>query len=344
MSDYNSIEIKSCSSQKELENIVGENDVLNVFFSNNYLQFCNCKYLYLYSTDFVIPVLLNQNGPFRNAAFLSEPYRYGFKGEAEESFINSVVEYIRHNCNVHWIAETPAYALFSEAPENSLSIPFGSHIVDLSNDVDTLWSKVHSKHRNVIKKAEKEGVQIVKGNSEKILNDYHSIDIETWERSNVKASGVDHLKEMVTKLGDEVIFYLAYKDGVPQAGAIFYYNKAMCYYMHGASCNNSFTGSSNLLHWVAMQDMKMAGVKKYSYVGARIDEDPNSKFHGIQRFKERFGGELFVGERFKVIFSPIMYWLFKLLVSLKQSLHNRNWHWYKDSIDMELPKWKTKNR
>jgi lipid II:glycine glycyltransferase (peptidoglycan interpeptide bridge formation enzyme) len=82
---------------------------------------------------------------------------------------------------------------------------------------------------------------------------------------------------------------MAYKEGEPQAGAILCYNQAMCYYMH-ASRNHSFTGQRNLLQWRAMLDMKAAGVKKYSFVGCRINEDENSKYHGIQRFKERFGG------------------------------------------------------
>jgi len=340
MAVSNNIVISTSKSLYDLKNVIGDNANFNVFFIINYSQNSKCEKVFLYSSEFIIPVILYKKGPFKSSSFLTEPCRYKEYDEDETDFLNAVCNYLKENYHVSWIMETPASALFPVAPSGALAIPFGSHIANLEEAVDVLWSKIHSKHRNVIKKAEKDGVEIIKGTNDKILEDYHSIDIETWERSNVKANGVEDLKKEVQSMGDNIIFYMAYKDGEPQAGAIFYYNQTMCYYMHGASRNHSYTGSSNLLHWVAMQDMKAVGVKRYSFVGARINEDPDSKFHGIQRFKERFGGTLFVGKRFKVIFNPFMYKVFVLMTSIKQSIRNKRWHWYKDSIDTELPKWK----
>ena len=340
MANYQNIVIHSCRSLLDLGNVIGNNVGLNIFYTNNGLKTSNSERVFLYSSSFVVPVSINQKGPFKSSSFLSEPHKYEDDGEDEKEFLNAVCCYLKESIHVQWIMETPAYALFPVAPAGAIAIPFGSHIVNLEEETDTLWGKVHSKHRNVIKKAEKDGVVIVKGTDNKILEDYHSIDIETWERSNVKAEGIEDLKRELKALGDNVTIYMAYKDGEPQAGAIFYYNQAMCYYMHGASRNHSYAGSSNLLHWIAMQDMKAVGVKRYSFVGARINEDPDSKYHGIQRFKERFGGELFVGKRFKVVFNPSMYKLFVFLTSLKQSIRNRRWSWYRDSIDVEYPKWR----
>lgn len=331
------IEVKLANSVSEFRQKIGRDIELNVFFSG--IEH-SANGVLLYSDDCIIPVTIQKRGPFKFASFLSEPFHYANKECNVKEFVDAVCRILKENYHVQWIMETPASALFPVAPKGAISIPFGSHIVNLEEEVDTLWSKVHSKHRNVIKKAEKDGVVIVKGTDDKILEDYHSIDVETWERSNVKANGVEDLKKEVQSKGSNIIFYMAYKEGEPQAGAIFYYNQAMSYYMHGASRNHSYTGSSNLLHWVAMQDMKAAGVKRYSYVGARINEDPDSKYHGIQRFKERFGGELFIGKRFKVIFNPFMYKLFVLMTSIKQSIRNKRWSLYKDSIDAELPKWK----
>lgn len=318
-------------------------DKLNVFFkSERLLKSTDTRnsFKYLFSDEYIVPVIILKKGLFVYASFLTEPARYKEGSESLVSFLNDVCEYLKNEKNVQWISETPASALFCEAPKGAKAIPFGSHIVNLQEDEDVLWSKMHSKHRNVIKKAEKEGVQIVKGNNDGLLQDYHKIDVETWERSNVKANGVSHLKKLRNAMEDNIVFYLAYKDGAPQAGAIFYYNKVMCYYMHGASSNHSFTGSSNLLHWKAMLDMKNEGVKRYSFVGARINEDEKSKYHGIQRFKERFGGELFVGKRFKVLFNPLMYHIYIMMVSLKVSIKQRRLVIQRDSIDQEWHKWK----
>lgn len=328
-----------------LEDIVSRqfaDEHYNVFYSESLLKGHKKggeDSVFFYSEKFVVPVTISKRGIFKYAHICVEPAIIKDGNETLKSFLDDVCCYLRDEVKVQWISETSAASLFKEAPSSSKSIPFGSHIINLENDVETLWSKVHSKHRNVIKKAEKEGVKIVKGTSDEILNDYHSIDIETWERSNVKVGSIDHLKKQVEALGDNIIFYMAYKDDVPQAGAIFYYNQTMCYYMHGASRNHSFTGSSNLLHWIAIQDMKAAGVKTYSFVGCRINEDENSKYHGIQRFKERFGGVLFVGKRFKVIFNPVMYNLYRLMVDIKMSLGQRRLVRQKDTIDQEWHKW-----
>lgn len=304
---------------------------LNVFFGGDVF--------FVYSEKYVLPVRISRRGFFRYANFPSEPVVFHDGEESLRSFLDDACRFLNDNYKIQWIAETPASALFEEAPSRSKSIPFGSHVINLEDDVEVLWGKVHSKHRNVIKKAEKEGVVVVKGQSDKILEDYHSIDVETWERSRKKANGVGHLKEMVSRMKDQVIVYIAYKDGEPQAGAVFFYNRAMCYYMYGASKNHAFSGASNYLHWTAIQDMKSASVKRYSFVGCRINEDEDSKYHGIQRFKERFGGELLVGKRFKLIFKPAIYALYKLFVDVVMSVNERRIVRHRDTIDQEWHKW-----
>ena len=132
---------------------------------------------------------------------------------------------------------------------------------------------------------------------------------------------------------------MAYLDGEPQSGAFFYFNKQMCYYMYGANKNNPHNGSGNLLQWKAILDMKAAGVKRYSFVGCRINEDENSKYHGIQRFKERFGGELIQGFMFKMDFNPFMRKLFNLVVSLRSFVSSHKYVPFKDVIDQEIHKW-----
>ena len=80
--------------------------------------------------------------------------------------------------------------------------------------------------------------------------------------------------------------------------------------------------------------MKSNGVKKYSFVGCRIGEDEDSKYHSIQRFKERFGGTLEQGYMFKTVMSQWKYQLFHCLYKIKNKTV------LTDAIDQELPKWK----
>ena len=191
----------------------------------------------------------------------------------------------------------------------------------------------------MIKKAEKDGVVVVSGVSDKLIEDYHAIDVDTWKRSNRDATGIEALKREVRSLADNAIIYIAYMDGEPQSGAFLYYNKQMCYYIYGANKNNPHIGSGNLLQWRAILDMKAKGVKKYSFVGCRINEDENSKYHGIQRFKERFGGKVIQGFLFKKDFNPIMRKLFNVAVSLRGLKSSFKYIPYKAIIDQEIHKW-----
>ena len=259
--------------------------------------------------------------------------------ETLKAFLDDVCKYLRDEVKVQWINQTSAASFFMDYPTGSKHIPFGSHVIDLSLSEEDLWKNVHSKHRNVIKKAEKDGVVIECGRTKKLVEDYHSIDIDTWNRSNKSAATENHWKDLMEMMGENCIIYIAYLDGEPQSGAFFFCNKQMCYYIYGANKNNPHIGSGNLLQWKAILDMKERGVKKYSFVGCRINEDENSKYHGIQRFKERFGGELVQGYMFKMDFKPLMRKLFNMAVSIRAMMSSCKYVAFKDVIDQEIHKW-----
>lgn len=326
-----------------IESLIPNCDDANVFFTHNYRE-SECleghSFVYLYSETYVIPVRITKKLCFKYAFFPTEPFKYNSEHEESvQSFLDQVCDYLTSVIRVDWISENDTASLFPSYPNKSIHIPFGSHVIDLSKGEDDLWGKVHSKHRNVIKKAEKDGVVIEKGVSEKLISDYHELDVDTWKRSNLSAQGKSQLRNRIQALGNNAIIYMAYKDDKPQSGGLFYYNKQMCYYMLGANCDKPYTGSGNLLQWRAILDMKAQGVEKYSFVGCRINEDENSKYHGIQRFKERFGGELVQGYLFKLINRKLKHSIFLLLIAAKSFLHTGHFSFPKDVIDQELYKW-----
>lgn len=330
---------------EHLEDIVSRqyaDEHYNVFYSAGILkegQKSSNSTVFLYSDKYVIPITLSKRGIFHYAHLNVEPAIVKDGDETLKSFLDDVCAYLKNNLKVQWINQSSAASFFMDYPTGSKHIPFGSHVIDLALDEEALWKSVHSKHRNVIKKAEKDGVVIECGRTQKLVEDYHSIDVDTWNRSSKKAVATNHWKDLLDESGENAIIYMAYLDGEPQSGAFFYYNKQMCYYMYGANKNNPHNGSGNLLQWKAILDMKAAGVKKYSFVGCRINEDEDSKYHGIQRFKERFGGELVQGYMFKMDFSPLMRKLFNFVVSLRGLVSTHKYVAFKDVIDQEIHKW-----
>ena len=314
----------------------------NVFYSNSLLKGRNKpgeKLVFLYSEKYVVPVTISRRSIFNYAHICVEPAVVKDGEETLKTFLDDVCIYLRDVVKVQWINQTSAASFFMDYPMGSKHIPFGSHVIDLSLSEEDLWKNVHSKHRNVIKKAEKDGVVIECGRTQKLVEDYHNIDIDTWNRSNRVAATENHWKNLMEKMGDNCVIYIAYLYGEPQSGAFLNYNMQMCYYMYGANKNNPHIGSGNLLQWKAILDMKERGIKKYSFVGCRINEDENSKYHGIQRFKERFGGELIQGYMFKIDFNPLMRKLFNMAVTLRDFMSTHRLVPFSDVIDQEIHKW-----
>lgn len=311
----------------------------NVFFQPGFAEYVhqNNEELYLvYDDERIVPIRHRVKAIFNFGVFVSEPFmRVAEPKKTEGDFLNHAVKVLSKTLHVQWLNSTAGCFFYDTPKFNCKRIPFGSHVIDLSLTEEELFKKVHSKHRNVVRKAEKEGVVIKKGRDELIV-DYAALERQTQERTGRRASGLAYYETQIKALGDNIIVYIAYKDAVPQAGGVFYYNQRMCYYMYGATAQGAFTGSANLLIWTAIRDMKALGVKEFSFVGCRINEDEGSKYSGIQMFKERFGGELRRGYMFRYENNPLMYHMFCKAMQLRTHSDRV----YQDPIDEEIHKWR----
>lgn len=309
----------------------------NVFFTENYEQYIRKsgqEMLYVYNELLIIPVVVYRKIRIKYAMYVSEYFELTEHCSIEEkkAFLNEVQDILKRKEKIAWVA-TSAASFFDTFPAQSMRIPFGSHVIDLTHDIDELWGNVHTKHRNSIRKAEKCNIEVRAGGME-LLQDYCLLDNATWERSGRKGYGKVFFENILEGLKDNAIIFMAYKENVPQSGAFYFLNEQMCYYMYGASADHPETGATNYMHWEAVKYLKSNGVKKYSFVGCRIGEDEDSKYHSIQRFKERFGGTLEQGYMFKTVMSQWKYQLFHCLYKIKNKTV------LTDAIDQELPKWK----
>lgn len=310
----------------------------NIFFQSEYADYVhalNEEVLYLYDDERVMVVRYRKHFVFRFAVLLSEPYELVTDPcRALQDFLDEALDTLSSATHIQW-AQSTASGLFYDTPShNCKRIPFGSHVVDLTLPIDELWKKVHSKHRNVIRNAEKREITVRHGGLE-LLEDYVLLELDTSRRTGRHPNGREYYKRQIETLRDVVEVYIAYDEDIPQAGAIFFYNMTRCYYMFGATGYQAVNGAANLLIWEAMLNMKSAKIKEFSFVGCRINEDSDSKYHGIQRFKERFGGELIQGYLFRYERFHLMYSLFCKAMQYKMHLKKP----YSDPIDEEIHKW-----
>ena len=261
-----------------------------VFATKEFLSHKSNDYGWFVDKEFCLPYYVEKKLFFKYITFPHEIISLVESSESENKikFLNSVMNTIKTELKyIDFIIQSPSNVLFGEYPDNAVYCEFGSYKIDLSLAEEELFSNLHSKHRNVVRKAIKENVTIKRGTEYK--NEALFLVQETMKRQNMAFVSDASFYSEFNEISDNIECYVAVKDGVNQGSAIIYWSKDRAYYIHGGSIEKPYGGSINLMHWEIIKDMKSKGVKNYDFVGARIEPTAGSKLEGIQRFKSRFG-------------------------------------------------------
>ena len=294
--------------------------------SNQFGWFCDDTYIMPFFID-------EQLHFFRRLVITQSPARIDGK-EADETtyreFINNSIDYLSAHSSIADFIEKPQSNVVLLTPPNLLNsvkvIPWGTYVVDLTIDEEKLLGTFHTKHRNVIRKAVKDGVVVSKATMQEV----HDLIADTLARQNVHSPSISYYEKLQNNIPSNVAFYKAELNGIVEGVAVIIYDKDCGYYMYGGSSEHHHVGSVNYLQYEIMLDLKHQGVKTYDLVGARIVLEEGSKYEGIQRFKSRFASSLVEGYSFKCVINKFKYWLFVNLVKLYGKL--RGFH-YIDSVN-----------
>jgi len=241
------------------------------------------------------------------AVFFGEPrYSDAFGGTEQVRLFGQLLAAIK-SINPAYIGTIGSMCRFSPKisgiPEDARITPFGTYEILLSESEETLWSRIHSKHRNAVRSATKEGVVV--GESED-WGRFYGLLKETLARTGEACPGSSYVCGVGQSLQKEGLakLFVAAHNGEWQAAAFILGNTSRAYYWFGATASPSTTGSGNLLHWTIIQKLKSSGVSIYDLGGARPVVNPDSKLAGIQRFKERFGGTYVEVPQWRLACSP----------------------------------------
>ena len=300
-------------------------DKLPVFGSEEFLKTKSDNYGWFISDSFILPFYIDKRAIFSKLIFTTQSIVL-LQGGDEQIFLDTVLQ-TSQELGVDTIAQPLASSLFKTTPKKSQHIQWGSYIVDLANDEELLLKNMHTKHRNVIKKAIKDGV---------IVEETESIDIvfENLKETMLRLNRPYYSKADLKKIKEFSKFYIAKKDDIVQGCAVLPFNKYGAYYLYGGSIARPYTGSLNYMHYFAMLELKKLGVKKYDFMGARVNVEKGSKLEGIQRFKSRFGGELQSGYLWKYNTKPLKVKLMNIVQKIRFKLNKQTY--LGDAIDQEL--------
>lgn len=229
--------------------------------------------------------------------------------EEEKSFLNSAMDHFKRN-RADLVIPATTNTIFRTYPDGAVAAPYGSYVVDLLQDENTLWDNFHSKHRNVIRNAANKGVQVCEGLE--YAQPAWNLIRETLGRSKLGFMRYAEFERALGAIGGNVKLLVAKHEGVIQGCAMIPFSNHSAYYLYGGSAAQPLTGAMNLLHWEAMRQFRTLGVARYDFVGVRIAPEPGSKQEGLQKFKQRFGGQLIRGYMWKYPFHPLKYRLYCL--------------------------------
>jgi len=192
-------------------------------------------------------------------------------------------------------------------------------LLDISPEPNELLRKLHSRGRNAVRRAIREGVEVVRMEpSEDTMRTMYELMVGTiTAKSTNTARGYEYYHQFWSEFCNrgQGSFYFVYEDGVPSVGAFVINYGAKATYKDGGSLQQRKQyGDSHLVQWVAINDMKERGAREYDFCGTPPSDrlkDPTHPHHGLGLFKTSFTKTVtdFVG-CYDLVLSPLRYKLF----------------------------------
>lgn len=156
-----------------------------------------------------------------------------------------------------------------------------TYVIDLQLDEAELLQRMGHKHRQYIRKSEREGVSVTRHTGDD-LQPMLDIYAQTAKRANFGIHGSTYYHTLHRQLGAQSHLYYAYHQDKPVAFLWLATAGSTAYELYGGVTEDGQLAKANYtLKWRAITDMKAAGYTIYDFNG-RLNE-------GVSHFKEGFG-------------------------------------------------------
>ncbi len=188
------------------------------------------------------------------------------------------------------------YRIFKDAGFRNAPIhmmhPEATWVLDITKSEDEIMKEMRKTHRNLIRRAEKEGVEIIKSADEKYFKAFYSIHKETVRRHKFVPFSYEYIKSEIEAFkGDNQIeiFSAKYKDKIISSAIVVFYGD-QAFYHHGASSSEyNKIPASYLNLWEAIKEAKRRECKIFNFYGI-VENKLNHPWNGLSKFKMGFGG------------------------------------------------------
>jgi len=178
-------------------------------------------------------------------------------------------------------SELPALAGAVKSPACYL------HMLDLRLAADELLRRTHKTCvQRPIRRAEREGLVYETGNSERLLNAFYHLMVQTRRRHRLPPQPIEWFRNVAACMGDRLQIRVAFKDGKAIASILTLRHKDVVVYKYGCS-DTAFQslGGTQLLFWKTIVEAKALGLTCMDF--GRSDADNP----GLIAFKDRWGAK-----------------------------------------------------
>jgi lipid II:glycine glycyltransferase (peptidoglycan interpeptide bridge formation enzyme) len=189
-------------------------------------------------------------------------------------------------------------------------------LLDISPEPDLLLRNLHSRGRNAVRRAIREGVEVrnVEPSEENFKAMYSLMTTTVEAKSQVRVREYEYYRQFWTNFinrGQGRLLFV-YENGAPSVGAfVVNYGRKGTYKDGGSLQKRSQYGDSHLVQWTAINQLKNLGCTEYDFCGTPPSDqvkDTSNPFHGLGLFKTSFSKTVtdFVG-CYDQILSPLKY-------------------------------------
>jgi len=159
------------------------------------------------------------------------------------------------------------------------------HSIDLRPGLAHIYQSLHKNCiQRKIRRAKREGLTCVGGNSNALLEQFYALLLRTRKRQGLPPQPLSWYKNLIECLGPKAKIWVAFKNGCSIASILTLYHRKVVFHKYGCSdfrFNN--LGGTQLLYWNAIEEAERNGFEEFD-LGRSDSDNPT-----LATFKARWG-------------------------------------------------------
>ena len=167
-------------------------------------------------------------------------------------------------------------------------------MINLKEPEEKLLANMRRQTRYEVRRANKLGITVERGNSEELFKEFHEVQLNTAKRQAFVPPSFETLMAEREAFSNRAHIYVA-KTNEGEAiayGLIIVGGHEGDYYEAASTDLNRKLPGAYALLWKVIRDLKADGLERFNLWGIAPKNQPNHRYAGVTTFKTGFGGEI----------------------------------------------------